>query len=168
VSARVPAGPALPLAAFAGTYHDAAYGTITLCAPSSTSAHCQDFLAAFAPFPLLGGARAVLYAAWQRADISHVRLVALPHSESPHTFALRTTDLFPRGFGRDGSAFETDALGAFDAQPGEGRWEFDVDERGRVRGAGWFGVAGPGIVSARERTAGSLEERCDVWMAKVE
>jgi hypothetical protein len=108
----------------------------------------------------------VLYAAWPRADISHVRLVRLPHS--PHTFALRTTELFPRGFGRSGSAFETDALGALDEQPGEGRWEFDVDERGRMRGAGWFGVAGPGIVTARERTAGSLEERCDVWMAKVE
>jgi hypothetical protein len=171
LSARLPPSTALPLAAFAGTYHDAAYGNITLCASSSTSAYCQKVLSDFSDFPLPGDHDA-LYAAWSRLDVSHVRLVQLPVSptrgHSHNTFGFRVTNLFPHGYGKNMNAFEEDALDALDAQPGGGRWEFDVDDEGRVKGAGWFGVAGPGIISARERMEGSLEERCDIWMAKVE
>jgi hypothetical protein len=171
LSARLPPSTALPLAAFAGTYHDAAYGNITLCASSSTSAYCQKVLSDFSDFPLPGDHDA-LYAAWSRLDVSHVRLTQLPVSStrghSHNTFGFRVTNLFPCGYGKNKNAFEEDALDALDEQPDDGRWEFDVDDEGRVKGAGWFGVAGPGIISARERMEGSLKERCDIWMAKVE
>jgi hypothetical protein len=132
--------------ALAGTYSDAAYGTLTLCAPVSTSAHCRTVLEDFAAISPLEVN--TLYAAWPRFWSSHLRVRLTTGLFDP-------TNLFPTGFGRNTSAFES-------PREPEASAEFDVGDDGRVRGMGvrW------GDFPARSK--GSVEERAQVWFRRVD
>ncbi|OCH90092.1 beta-lactamase/transpeptidase-like protein [Obba rivulosa] len=74
---RAPAGEGdaaaallVPLEAFAGTYHNFGYGSVTLCAPTSTSEHCKDVLATFASIPSFRSAHAPPPAGGPQAPLS--------------------------------------------------------------------------------------------------
>jgi hypothetical protein len=135
-----------PIEALAGTYFDAAYGTLTLCARASTSAHCRAVLEDFAVISPLEDN--TLYAAWPRFWSSHLRVRLTTGLFDP-------TNIFPTGFGRNTSAFES-------PREPEASAEFDVGDDGRVRGMGvrW------GDFPARSK--GSVEERAQVWFRRVD
>src|SRR5271154_47456 len=96
---------ALPtdVSSFAGTYTNLGYGPITFCSsPSlSPSAYCANVLSDFSS---LGNTTAdgVLYARWPRLWCSHMRISPLTET----TVTVETLNVFPRGYGRDGTAFE--------------------------------------------------------------
>jgi hypothetical protein len=124
-----------------------------------------------------------LYAAWPRLTSSHFRLVRVPVGDDANiwgnnTFAFRPTQLYPNGYGRNTSAFETDTLADYESmrrQPAEGggRMEFvlEKDKRkdGKVRviGVGWFGTVDYGVVPNREKPGRTVQDRADVWFEKV-
>jgi hypothetical protein len=135
-----------PIEALAGTYSDAAYGTLTLCTPVSTSAHCRTVLEDFAATSPLE--HNTLYAAWPRFWSSHLRVRLTTGLFDP-------TNLFPTGFGRNTSAFES-------PREPEASVEFDVGDDGRVRGMGVRWDDFP------EHTEGSVEERAQVWFRRVD
>jgi hypothetical protein len=135
----------VPVQDLAGTYTDAAYGPITLCAPSSSSAHCRTVLDVFAATSKLEDD--TLYAVWPRFWNGHLRV-------RPAAGVFEPTSLFPVGYGRNTSAFEmlTDA---------EASVEFDVGDDGSVRG---MGVSWEDFL---ERSEGSIEERAQVWFRRI-
>jgi hypothetical protein len=137
---------AVPLEALAGTYSDAAYGTLTLCSRASVSAYCRTVLGAFAAAASLEDD--TLYAAWPRFWSRHLRV-------RPATGRFEPANLFPAGYGRNTSAFEMPMdFGA--------AVEFDVGENGSVYGMGVRWSDFP------ERGKGSVEERAQVWFRRVE
>jgi hypothetical protein len=135
-----------PIEALAGTYFDAAYGTLTLCARASTSAHCRAVLEDFAVISPLEDN--TLYAAWPRFWSSHLRVRLTTGLFDP-------TNLFPTGFGRNTSAFES-------PREPEASAEFDVGDDGRVRGMGVRWGDFPAC------SKGSVEERAQVWFRRVD
>ncbi|OAX32863.1 beta-lactamase/transpeptidase-like protein [Rhizopogon vinicolor AM-OR11-026] len=148
----------LPLEEFSGTYTDPGYGTFTFCSPSSSSSYCQQVMTDFtavdsvhpsAPSPLQ------LLAAWPRMGSSHIRAV----HQSGNKFLLLCTALFPEGYGRDSTPFETAEIGT----PGATA-EFVVED-GKVVGFGLFGLVDQ--VTERERTQTTVKDRAEVWFDKV-
>jgi hypothetical protein len=135
----------VPIEDLAGTYTDAAYGSITLCARSSSSAHCCTVLEAFAATSKLEHDK--LYAVWPRFRSGHLRV-------RPSAGLFEPTSLFPVGYGRNTTAFEilTNA---------DSSVEFDVGDDGAVRGMGVSWGDFP------ERSTGSIEERAQVWFRRV-
>ena len=111
----------LPLTvdAYAGAYHDAAYGSITLCAPTSPSQseHCTRILDDFSSLGPLSNA--TLYAAWPRVWSTHMRL---QHAHGA-SFAVTAPAIFSKGYGRNTTAFEF-----YDSQNSVGRAEFVVQD----------------------------------------
>ena len=156
---------ALNLAAYAGTYEDAAYGSVTLCAPSSTSAHCLGVLEDFAPIDGGNNAslstdaelRPTLLAAFPRVWSTHLRL----RHTSGDSFAAVFPALFPNGYGKDTSPFEF-----WDSQISVGRAEFIVED-GTV--VGFALVTEEQAAAARlRRSVGGVKESGDAWFVKVE
>ncbi|KAH9855877.1 beta-lactamase/transpeptidase-like protein [Lenzites betulinus] len=150
----------LDLEAYIGSYTSVAYGNITFCGSNSTSAHCAQVLATFAPIVTATGEPlpdARLYAAWPRVWSSHVRL----RHASGNTFGLVFPWLFPQGFGANRTAFEF-----YDSVISVGRVEFLV-ERGRVLGFALV-TQEEAAAARKERTNGSVQEIGDAWFVKVE
>ncbi|KAG2362374.1 beta-lactamase/transpeptidase-like protein [Suillus spraguei] len=125
----------LALEEFSGTYTDAGYGAITFCTPSGNSSYCQDVISDFATVD-----------AGKSSAPQSVQLLA----EWP-----RYTSLFPEGYGRDSTPFETEFF--------EATAEFVV-ENGKVIGFG-FGLLDQ--LTERERTHTTVKDRADVWFDKV-
>ncbi|KAH8102687.1 beta-lactamase/transpeptidase-like protein [Cristinia sonorae] len=102
-------GPGLrtPIERFAGTYWDAGYGKITLCAPTSTSPECRDVLKTFSVFEDVTAEenRNTLYAAYPTILTSHLRITHVGPGDED--FVLTFTSLFPEGYGKDTTPFET-------------------------------------------------------------
>ncbi|KAA1476004.1 beta-lactamase/transpeptidase-like protein [Dentipellis sp. KUC8613] len=153
----------IPLDAYAGTYGNAGYGSLTLCAPSSTSAPCAKVLAEFDAIDAAGGwsarfnGSAQLFASWERLWSSHLRLVHL----SGNKFAMFPTSLFPQGYGRDTTPFETsDAL--LRDLGGEPAVEFVVGANGKVVGGGLNG-----LVEQVGKKEGTVEETAEAWFEKA-
>ncbi|KAI0752773.1 beta-lactamase/transpeptidase-like protein [Daedaleopsis nitida] len=156
----------LGMDAYAGTYHDAAYGTITLCAPNSTSAECirvlDDFArvdAVSAPAPAPSSAHRpslTLYAAWPRVWSTHLRL----KQAGGTAFAATAPALFPSGYGRDRTPFEF-----YDSQISVGHAEFVVED-GEVVGFALVMEEQAAAARAR-RTGGDVREVGDAWFARV-
>ncbi|KAG2069269.1 beta-lactamase/transpeptidase-like protein [Suillus decipiens] len=145
----------IPLEEFSGTYTDAGYGTITFCAPSANSSYCQDVISDFTAVD--GGKSsapqsAQLLAAWPRICSSHIRGT----HRSGNTFEFQYTSLFPEGYGRDSTPFETELSDA--------TAEFVV-ENGKVVGFGIFGRLDQ--LAERERTHTTVKDRAEVWFDKV-
>lgn len=139
----------------AGTYTDPGYGAITLCAPSSAAASCAPVLAAFSAVNANTTQADSLFAAWPRVWVDHLELARSADS----TFMLIPTNLFPRGFARDQTPFQTSA-------PDGSRAVFDVTDGGQVRGFGIIGL--DGLVTRRQKEAGGVEEKADVWFQRVD
>ncbi|OCH90097.1 beta-lactamase/transpeptidase-like protein [Obba rivulosa] len=60
----------VPLEAFAGTYQNPGYGSLTLCAPTSTSEHCKNVLATFASIPTFRSVQDPLAAPAEQGNLS--------------------------------------------------------------------------------------------------
>ncbi|KIP11152.1 hypothetical protein PHLGIDRAFT_28072 [Phlebiopsis gigantea 11061_1 CR5-6] len=148
---------ALPLAAYAGHYHDPGYGSFTLCAPSpSPSSECTSVLHDFAPFhDTTNGSIPALYTTVSAVWISHFRLV----HRSADVFELHGTFLFPHGYGKDTSPFETNEMG--DEPPTAEFWVED----GKVKGVALNGLVGE--MTEMQRSGGSLKDTAEVWLEKV-
>ncbi|KAG2041984.1 beta-lactamase/transpeptidase-like protein [Suillus americanus] len=148
-------GLELALEELSGTYANPGYGPITFCSPFSSSSHCQDVISDFAAVDA-GKSSAPqsiqLLAAWPRICSSHIRGV----HRSGNTFVVQFTSLFPEGYGRDRTPFET-AMSAATA-------EFVVED-GKVVGFGLVGLVGQ--VTERERTHTTVKDRAEVWFDKV-
>ncbi|KAG1880766.1 hypothetical protein F4604DRAFT_1510254, partial [Suillus subluteus] len=96
------------------TYTNAGYGDITFCSPSDSSSYCQDVISDFAAVDAgkSGAPQPVqLFAAWPRIWSSHIRGV----HRSGNTFVVQYTSLFPEGYGRDTTPFETSEIGSSEA-----------------------------------------------------
>lgn len=158
----------LGLDAYAGTYHDAAYGTITLCAFSaSESDYCSHVLEQFVPIDaqaspadISTNSTHVLYAAFPRVWSTHMRL----RHTNRNSFAVTLSALFPHGFGRDTTPFEQ-----YESQVGVGRAEFVVDgDTGAVVGFTLITEEEAAVARARaSRDGGAPKAIGDAWFTKV-
>ncbi|TCD62785.1 hypothetical protein EIP91_006403 [Steccherinum ochraceum] len=130
------AEPSLPIAAYAGTYENAGYGTITLCAPSSTSPGCLRVLNTFAAIHNVTASenRHTLYAEYGTMWSSHIRL----RYAGGNDFYMSLPELFPHGYGKDTTPFEVNSLGE---DSGEAVAKFVVNKEGsRVLAFGFMGA----------------------------
>jgi hypothetical protein len=151
----------MPLSAFAGTYSDPAYGSFTLCAPSSASEACQAVLDTFQTTSNATGKtnEEALYASWPRLWGTHLRVLRTSSDSTSVKWTFSPTALFPSGFGADTTPFELpmdqDALA-----------EFGLDEDGKVIG---LGVVSEGLTDVeRVRKGENAEERAEVWFSRVD
>ncbi|KLO13824.1 beta-lactamase/transpeptidase-like protein [Schizopora paradoxa] len=153
----------VPFIAYAGTYRNPGYGSVTFCAPSSTSEYCSDVLDAFkvvdnaqsAPLPP-DSTVPQLYAKWERFWSTHVRLV---HVEET-TFKVALTTLFLKGYGTNKKPFET-----FEMDEYKGEVKFVLDGKGEnVEGFGFFGI---GDDRRALGDAQGIKESSIAWFEKV-
>jgi hypothetical protein len=148
-------GLELAIEEFSGTYMNAGYGPITFCSPFGNSSYCQGVISDFAAVDA-GKSSAPqsvqLFAAWPRIWTSHIRSVHL----SGNTFVVQFASLFPEGYGRDRTPFETTFA--------EVSAEFVVED-GKVLGFGWVGLVEQ--LTERERTHTTVKDRAEVWFDKV-
>ena len=149
--------PSLELEAYAGTYSDAGYGSIVLCTPNTNTPHCRNVLKDFEPFPnpFANKSSPILYAAYQTTLSTHVRL----RHQQGDAFGITMTYLFPNGYGRDSTAFET-----YESGESEGKVNFVVSDQDEVVGFGLFIME---ELTERRRLGGTIEEIADVWFTKV-
>lgn len=151
-------GLQLALNEFSGTYYNPGYGAIAFCSFSSSSSYCRDVISDFAAVDAAQSSAPnspQLLAAWPRVWGSHIRAV----HQSGNTFLVQYTSLFPGGYGRDSTAFETAEIGTSQATA-----EFVVED-GKVVGFGLVGLVGQ--VTERERTHTTVKDRAEVWFDKM-
>jgi hypothetical protein len=79
--------------------------------------------------------------------------------QSENKFLVQLTSLFPEGYGRDSTPFETAEIGT-----SESTAEFVV-ENGKVVGFGLFGLVGQ--LTERERIQTTVKDRAEAWFDKV-
>ncbi|KAH0826361.1 hypothetical protein J3R83DRAFT_5323 [Lanmaoa asiatica] len=96
-----------------------------------------------------------LLAEWPRVWSSHVRM----RHEQGSIFNIHFTSLYPNGYGKDTTPFETREIG-----PTEGLAEFVVED-GKVVGFGMSGLVGR--VTERARKYEGVRDRAEVWFDKV-
>ncbi|KAI0363941.1 beta-lactamase/transpeptidase-like protein [Pilatotrama ljubarskyi] len=148
--------PSLDLEAYAGTYTSPGYATLTLCSPLSTSHYCAGVLSDFSSLGPLDVDTPQLYGAYLTLFSTHARL----RHHSDDTFNIWLTALFPHGYGKNTTAFET-----YETGEGEGQVVFSIKE-GKV--VGFSLIADKAAVAARQRrTQGPLEKTADAWFTKV-
>jgi hypothetical protein len=146
-------------ALYDGVYRNPGYGDITLCSSSSATKSCAQVLVDFSVFE---NTKAVikglprLYASWTRLWSTHARMVPSAQNAS---WEFTATSLYPRGFGRDGTAFQTPV--------GMVVGEFGVERGGQVVGFGLFGLINKSPDMEEAERGKSVKERADVWFDKV-
>ncbi len=150
--------PSLSMEAYTGAYRAPGYNQISLCSPLRPSSDCKDVLSDFATLDSPSSANHSLYSAFNSIWATHIRLQHF----SGDVFNITFTALFPHGFGRNTSAFET-----AETSTSDGWVEFVVDE-GRVHGFALF--IDRDAVEARKRRIGVdnvVLETADAWFAKA-
>ncbi|KAI0058940.1 beta-lactamase/transpeptidase-like protein [Artomyces pyxidatus] len=141
---------------YTGTYINHGYGTMVLCDASSTSQYCIDILSAYG---LVDGvppstSHGELFTGLDTAWTSHARLAPIKDNE----FIMRSTFLFPTGYGRNGTPFQTIVKRTMKAT--------FVVEDGVVAGLGLSGSVSQGP-TMREKEGGSVEYVSDDWFDKI-
>lgn len=157
-SSETIAPPTLSLDSYVGAYNDLGYGNITLCASTTDSPYCKSVLKDFEPFPdpiESEGSSPTLYASLRNMWGSHLRL----RHQGGDEFTILMTYLFPNGYGRNTTAFETWETGS-----GEGTVKFVVSDAGEVEGFGLFIME---ELTERRRIGGTIEETADAWFSRV-
>ncbi|KAI0334281.1 beta-lactamase/transpeptidase-like protein [Cubamyces sp. BRFM 1775] len=147
----------LDLEAYTGTYSSPGYGTFTLCSAQSTSNSCTSVLEDFASLGPLPTSEPHLYAAHKTILSTHVHLRHL-HGD---VFHVTFPALFPHGYGKDTSAFETYETGS------DGWAEFSI-VNGKVDGFSL--VVDEDAVAARRKRRGknvTLKDVADAWFEKI-
>ncbi|KAI0742466.1 beta-lactamase/transpeptidase-like protein [Daedaleopsis nitida] len=153
-----PQPPSLGLRDYVGTYTAPGYNDISICAVTSGSEYCSAVLIDFSPFEPPSAANSSLYSAFDSLWATHVRLSHV----SGDVFNVTFTALFPHGYGRDTSAFET-----YETGTSEGWAKFFVAD-GRVEGFGL--VLDDDAYAARVRRASvgaTVRETADVWFERT-
>lgn len=141
---------------YAGTYLNKGYGAITLCAYSSSSHHCTALLSDFGSLEPFGRpSKTALYAHFPRIWSSHMRF----SHRTNDTFSLEATAVFPNGYGKNTTAFET-----YETGEGEGRVEFIVEDK-KVKGFAM--VFDEDAATSRSKAGGGIEDTADAWFVKV-
>lgn len=151
-------GLELALEEFSGTYTNPGYGTFSLCSPSSSSSYCQKVITDFTAVDAVKSTAPTspqLLGAWTRVWSSHIRVM----HQSGNKFLVLVTSLFPEGYGRDSTPFETAEIGTSEATA-----EFVVED-GKVVGFGLFGLVGE--LTRRERAYTTVKDRAEAWFDKV-
>jgi hypothetical protein len=143
---------------FTGSYAAAGYGPgFVLCNTSSTSAYCLETLAVFKSALGDDGLNATdFFGAWPRLWSTHIGFA----HQGGTSFSLQTLNVFPQGYGKNGSAF---IFPEWTAEEG-GPVMNCVVEEGTVRGCGLFGTVEQKTI--REKKGGSIEETADVWFER--
>jgi len=155
---RTPDAPPISLSAYAGSYRNLLYGTLSLCDHTSTSTYCREVISNFSTVDSAHAASAAdreLYAAWPRFWSTHVRLT---HAQA-NEFDLSATSLYVEGYGANHTPFEhvIEHL----------KVHFVVDD-GKVSGFGLFGnVVGRSGQSWRLKRGGSIRETAEAWFDKL-
>ncbi|KAF9232374.1 beta-lactamase/transpeptidase-like protein [Melanogaster broomeanus] len=150
--------PTVSLTDFAGTYTNAGYGTFTLCAPSSASSYCAKVQSDFTTVDVARGASVPsleLLAEWPRTWASHVRM----RYQQGSIFSIDFTTLFPHGYGKDVTPFETGHI-----EKAEATVEFVIED-GQVVGFGLTGMHG--WLWERARISHSVQDRAEAWFDRV-
>jgi len=145
---------------FSGTYTNPGYGTFTFCGPSSSSPDCQRVITDFNAVDKAQSSAPSspqLLGSWPRVWSSHIRAI----HQSGNKFLVQCTSLFPEGYGRDSTPFETAEIGTSEATG-----EFVVED-GKVIGFGLFGMVGVDEPTERERTHTTVKGRAEAWFDKV-
>ncbi|CDO69943.1 hypothetical protein BN946_scf184836.g17 [Trametes cinnabarina] len=151
--------PSLDLEAYEGAYDDPGYGAITICAPKSKSRACTAVLDDFASLGPLTDTTPHLYGSFRTLWSSHVRFI----HHSGDTFNVTFTQIFPQGYGRNTSAFET-----YESGEGEGHVVFTVAAEGPEI-LGFALVVDQDAVAARMRRSkgASLGEAADALFFRI-
>ena len=147
----------LPVEPYAGKYANTGYPTIKLCDPRSSAddPECEDTFAAYRSLYDLSTCNNTLYFSLPSPWVSHGKLERL----DGNTFTLSATNIFPKGYGKDRTPFETTMF------PKSGIEAKFVVENGTVVGLGVFGLVGE--QTEQQRIGGSIEETAEVWFEKV-
>ena len=147
----------LSLDALAGTYANPGYGSFTLCSPSSPSSYCAGVQSDFSVVDSVRGNTGSkdLLAEWPRAWSSHVRL----RHQQGSIFEIYFTSLYPNGYGKDTTPFETKETGS-----AEGLAEFVIED-GKVVGFGISGLVDQ--LTERARKYETVQDRAEAWFDKV-
>ncbi|KAF9233582.1 beta-lactamase/transpeptidase-like protein [Melanogaster broomeanus] len=129
--------PRLSLNDFAGTYTNAGYGTITLCAPSrsSTSSYCSKVQSDFTTVDNVQG-NSVPLSSYSQNGLAYGHRTIRMRYQQGSIFQMYFTTLFPDGYGKDTTPFETGEIGTT-----EGTAEFVIED-GQVIGFGISGLDG--------------------------
>ena len=152
-----PQPPSLELDDYTGLYAAPGYLPIRLCSATTPSKHCREVLSAFTALDPPSTRSRTLYAAFPVVWATHIRLSHF----SGDAFNVTFTAVFPDGYGRNTSAFETAETGE-----GEGWVEFKVDGSGEVEGFSL--VVDKEAYEARKRkVGGGLTEEGEAWFAKT-
>jgi hypothetical protein len=153
----------LDLEPYVGTYHDLGYGNITICPFVHPSTACRKVLDDFVAIQdqvELDTSRLYGYYGWPKLWAKYIAFT--PHSASAFTsaFVFDTTTIFPHGYGANTTAFQERVDGGLPIV----RAEFTHNGDG-VQGFGLFGLARE--VLRREREGRTVEEKAEVWFAKI-
>ncbi|EMD35204.1 hypothetical protein CERSUDRAFT_116672 [Gelatoporia subvermispora B] len=152
----------LDLEAYAGTYIDPGYGTITLCSPRSTSHYCSLVLSDFASVEDLNTSpsNTSLFASWPRVWSTHLRM----QQRGADAFGVVATALFPHGYGANTSAFEVWGI-----DDSTGRVQFVVEDGGPKRRIAGFAMTMDEAAAAARKRAGAKdpEGTADVYFKRV-
>lgn len=144
---------------YAGTYADAGYGSFTLCAPTSTSHYCDSVTSIFHAVNSSYLDKPVLLGRWPRTWGEYVRAV---RASGDHRFALSLGFLYPEGYGRDKTPFESSLISGEDSH---GPFIQFVVEKGKAVGFGLFGTIKE--ETERLRLGKTVEERAEAWFRHV-
>ncbi|KAF9233583.1 beta-lactamase/transpeptidase-like protein [Melanogaster broomeanus] len=150
--------PTISLNDLTGTYTNAGYGTFTLCAPSSASSYCAMVHSDFTAVDNAqgnSGPSLELLAKWPRIASSHIRM----RYQQGLMFNIDFTTLFPDGYGKDVTPFETG-----DIERSEVTAEFVIEDA-QVVGFGLSGMEG--WLWERARISHSVQDRAEVWFDRV-
>lgn len=156
----------VPIEQYAGEYHDPGYGSFTLCAPTSTTPQCKQYLSDwFSITPAHKPEPDTLYGGSDRVWYHHLRLQRTNSSAGPggqglvESFFAQAVVIFPHGYGRNSTPFSTAEI-----SPDGFHVDCVVDGRGSAE------VVGCGFMDVEEgpRFQGdTVPERADVWFEKI-
>ncbi|TFK79087.1 beta-lactamase/transpeptidase-like protein [Polyporus arcularius HHB13444] len=150
----------LPIARYAGIYHNPGYENFTLCATTTDDENCRRILSDWAavtpdgvldPDVLYGEAKHVLY--------SHVKMQRTGSGDGYESLRLFLVTLFPSGYGQDKTPFVY-----FDVDNLEG---IEVECQLWERSSEVLGCGLKNVEEGPRGTGASIRERADVWFLKL-
>jgi hypothetical protein len=147
----------LPLSTYKGTYSSPGYPTLTLCDSHTDNdvSQCTDVLRAYSALENLDSHNTTLYFAWPSVWTSHGRL----QRREGDQFQFTATYLFPEGYGKNKTGFETAVNSETRATV-----RFAISH-GISTGFGIFGLVGE--LTEQDRLGVTLEERAEIWFDRV-
>lgn len=113
----------IPLSEFAGTYTNLGYGSLTLCAPNSSSfesTYCKQVQSDFSAFPPPENQQTLL-SYWPRLRTEHIRMTYMGAGVGSEEWSAEFVTLYSNGYGNDQSKFQTGMYGSVNFVMREGQ-----------------------------------------------